>query len=316
MKKVLFTLFATSLLMTVAGCKKDGVDVVFPEPATKAEAVSVFMDKGQDLKLVLPDRAKPSDPSSAQPSEPVEVRIPVLELTEGNRYVLYIDEKTKANFNKPLESVWTGKYVYEQSTKTYKLDRFGEIQLDDNLLVFRPNKDLSVKAAEPEMRIACTINRMTTASTALSNLARTWKVASSFIKIKGGKDEIEITKGFTGCDLYEIARFLKSKNVSLSDSDVDSLRGYNITEMYLAGSGSIIINFADAEAYYGNFQVDSKFNFSWELNDSNKLIAAKADGSVSFPRNNSAEISMNMTVTAGNETYSGLVTFNLEEVNN
>ena len=72
MKKALFTLFAASLLMAAA-CEKDGGKTAFPDPATKDVAVSIAFDKGEILKMNLPERAKASYPGSAKPDAYIPV---------------------------------------------------------------------------------------------------------------------------------------------------------------------------------------------------------------------------------------------------
>ena len=319
MKKVLFTLFAATLLMAV-GCKKDsGTDVVFPEPATKAEAVSIEFNKGEDLKLELLERIKPSDPASSQASQPVEVKVSTIELTEGNRYVMYIkDVDTKVRLGETFEAVWTGCYILSQGRNVYKLERVGEIEIgtgsDEGFILLRLDKDLSVKAGGAEMRVAATISPITTNSTVAANLSRTWKISSTHISIKGGKNEVNFSKGFTGCDLHEIGKYCKDMKVSISDDDLAALQGYKVQEMMLEGNNSIIITFDSKDPYYGSYTANGT-SFSWSLNESNKLISASASGTVGFPKNGQVELVLNSTITGGNETYTGTFTFTLEQVN-
>ena len=319
MKKTLFTLFAASLLLTVACTKNDGTEVVFPEPATKAEAVSIAFDKGEDLKLELLERIKPSEPASAQASQPVDVKISTIELTEGNRYVLYIDEATsKVAAGKQFAKVWTGKYICEKGTQIYKLEKFGEIELgkgsDEGFILLRLDKDLSVKASGAEIKIAATITPITTIATVGANLSRTWKVASTHISVKGGKNEVNFSKGFTGCDLHEIGKYCKDMKVTLSDADLAALQGYKVQEMMLEGNNSIIITFDSKDPYYGSYTA-SGTSFSWSLNESNKMLSASATGTVGFPKNGQTDLVLNSTISAGNETYTGTFTFTLEQVN-
>ena len=319
MKKVLFTLFAASLLMTVACNKNNDTEVVFPDPATKAEAVSIKFDQGDDLTLLLLDRSKPSDPSTAQPSKPVEVKVPIIELTEGNRYILYIDDaKTKVSTGTKFAKVWTGKYIFDKGRKVYQLEKVGEIDLsggpEKGTIKITPDESLQVKAPGTPMTLKGTIAYLMTNNSLLGNLSRTWKVASCHVKISDG--DVSFSKGFDGCDLHAIAQSCsKDGKIAISDDDIKKLEGYKVKEIFLEGNGSIVINFDSADSYYGTFTA-SGTSFSWSLNDSNQLISANAQGTVGFPRNGSTELVMKATVKGGGKTYTGEITFNLEQVNN
>ena len=318
MKKVLFTLFAASLLLTV-GCNKkdDNVDVVFPEPATKAQAVSIAFDKGEDLKLELPERAKPSDPGSSNPDNLVDVKIPLIELTEGNRYVLYMEEATKSAAGLNVSTVWTGNYIYDKDGNIYRLEHFGEVKVSEGHFTLIPKFQLVLKAGEPEpaaITLPATISTITTTTTVASNLSRTWKVVDTYISIQGGKNQVSFSNSFTGCDFHEIGKNCKDMKVSLSDDDLAALQGYKVKEIMLEGNNSIIITFDSKDPYYGSYNANGT-SFSWSLNDSNQLLSASASGTVGFPKNGQVELVLNTTVTGGNETYTGTITLRLEQVN-
>lgn len=299
MKKALFTLFAASLLMAAA-CEKDGGKTAFPDPATKDVAVSIAFDKGEILKMNLPERAKASYPGSAKPDAYIPVEITAIDLSEGSRYVLYIDN---------IATVWTGKYSFEEGT--YKMEGFGNLRIKDNALCLID--PVSTRAGEEaEYAVAATVKPISTATEEYSFLSRSWSVESTFMKLKGGKDNISITKGFNGCDLYEIGSFLKSKGISMSADDIAKLRGHKVSELYFMGNGIVVINFEESDPYYGTWKMN-KGSFSWNLSDSNQLISAKADGSVSF-ENKKANLSVNANVSTSDGNYTGLLSLVLSPI--
>lgn len=312
MKKALFTLLAASLLMA-CGKNKD-VDVVFPEPATKADAVSITFDKGEDMKLELLERAKPNVPSSTIADQKVDLTVHSIDLTEDNRYVLYMTEKATKAIKGDVKLVWTGKYT--RDGEVYKLERIGDIirKDDQSLIQFRPYEGVTpVKADDGYISYAASINAFQALQTIAANLARNWTVASTYVNFSGGQPKVSISKSYKGCDLHEIGKDLKDKGFALSDQDVADLSGYAITELNFLGNNNLIMNFDGPASYFGNWEVNGT-SFSWSLNNSNKLIDAKASGNISFPSNGQALLVANAVVNAGNEKYIGSIEFTLNTV--
>ena len=75
----------------------------------------------------------------------------------------------------------------------------------------------------------------------------------------------------------------------------------------------MIMNFDGPESYYGTWNVSGN-TLTWEMNDSNKLLSAKATGTVSFPGNKSGQLLINADVASGDEKYTGTIRFDLEQV--
>jgi hypothetical protein len=311
MKKAIFTLFAASLLLVSCNKGINPGDVVFPDPATKAYAMSVVFDMGEPLYLDLPERSVPNNPASTTSGKTSEVDIVGIDLTDDSRYALYIgDKNTKAGFPKKPTTVWMGKFQF--TADVYQLEGFGDVYVKDSkTIVIRPK---ATKANQESYELKATITKFAELSAAAANLARNWKVESTYIKVKGGKDNISASQSFTGCDLHAIARALKEKKVNLSDEDVDKLDGFEITELNFIGNNNVVMNFNGPESYYGTWTVSGN-NITWELNNSNKLIAAKATGTVSFPSSNKAVLIMNAEVSHNDEKYAGTIEFTLSHAN-
>lgn len=311
MKKILFSLFAVSLLMV--GCNKQPAEeemIVLPDPSTKDVAMSIRFDKGEMLNLELPERAKPNDPDSAIPNQYVELTISAIDLTEDSRYVLYYAEKVTKTFSIDAKGVLMGScdhlkgYVDLKGVGNLTVDEGGgKIKFDDG-------------QGGQQVALDATVQRIQTTSVVAANLARNWKVKSTYVKVEGGKEgqTASVSRNFVGCDLHEIARFIKEKNFPLSDADVAQLAGYNLTELNFIGNSNMIMNFDGPESYYGTWNVSGN-TVTWEMNDSNLLLSAKATGTVSFSGNNSAQLLVNTDVAFGDGKYTGIIRFDLEQVN-
>ena len=299
---------------TIDNGKKEAVpDVTLEEPETKEEAATIIFDKGEILKIDLPDRSKPNDPSTGDPDQEVGLEISQIDLSEAGRYVLYIDTKqTKADDANKI--IWMGRFSMDGDY--YLLDGVGKVDISEGK--FKLWKEIATKATYEDEPVAIEASVRPNAAaetTVAANLARNWKVESTYIKVQGGRNNVSVSQNFSnGCDLHEIARTLKEKNVGLSDADVAQLAGYRITELNFLGNNSMIMNFDGPESYYGTWNVNGN-TISWELNDSNRLFAAKATGTISFPSTAKAILVINAAVSTGDEKYTGTVQLTIVQVN-
>ncbi|MBR5056797.1 MAG: hypothetical protein IKX03_06340 [Bacteroidales bacterium] len=289
MKKVLFILFAASLFLTAA-CEKS--DPVYPDPATKKEAVIIKFNKGQVPQMTI---------------SKVDVTITEIDLTEASRYVLFV---TKGDGK---STVWMGQCAPQNGT--YNLQGFGNIELLDGKVAIRPSAGVTVRAESGVYTYEATILPMPQISPAAANLCRNWKVKSTFVKLEGGKadQKVSVSKSFVGCDLHEIARTLKENKIGISDADVAKLAGYHLTELNFIGNSTMIMNFDGPESYYGSWILSGN-TITWEINNSNALLSAKATGTISFPGNKSAQLLINTDVAAGDKKYTGTIRFDLEQI--
>lgn len=315
MKKVLFTLLSASLMLAATGCnQKDDMLVEFPAPATKEQAVSLEFNQGEILHLELPARNLSGDSKDVKTTgETTSVKISSIDMSENNRYTLYIDGKNTKVPDKTPILIWTGHYIYNFETKEYEMDGFGKLSLKEKGCRIQPL--LSKASYGDPQEIAATIIKIITGSTAASNLARNWTVVSTQLTVEGGSDNINISRNFDGCDFKEMALYCKSKRVNLTDEDIARLEGFKVSNISIQGNNTLIIGFDDAQPFYGSYTLNGN-NFTWELNDSNKLLSASATGSYSFTLNGHIKLSMTTSVSAKSETYSGTLGFDLAQVAN
>lgn len=288
MKRFLSLLFAVSLLL-VAACDKD--NGAFQDPATRKDAVSIKFDKGEMPEMTISGS---------------EVTVTGIDITEASRYVLYL-KQADATF------VRTGRFTVANGV--YNLNDFGSVELLEGKVAISPATGVSVRAGSGAHIYSATINPFSIVGAIALNLARNWKVESTYVKVTGVKNNYSVAPSiFNGCDFHEIASTLKEMKIKLSDSDVASLDGYKLTEISFIGNNWMVMGFSGREPYFGIWNLNGS-NIAWELNDGNKLLSAKCTGTVSFPGNGKARLLINTTVTGGDEQYSGTIELTLVQVN-
>ena len=320
MKKIYYAVAAVAMTLLAAGCfktdpKNNDKIPEFAEPSTKDHAMSIQFE-GSLLEVDLPMRSAPSDPTSGLEGEKVSLKIPVIHLSEDSRYVLFINEIGDFKKENDYASVWTGPYVFDKNDNSYELEGFAKLEVNENegKCIVRPVVTKATAQYGDAIPMDAVVNHFVQTTAVSANLNRTWKVASTHISVKGGKNEVNFSKGFTGCDLQEIGKYCKDMKVSISDDDLAGLQGYKVQEIMLEGNNSVIITFDSKDPYYGSYTANGT-SFTWSLNESNRFFSAHATGTVGFPRNGQVELVLNSTITGGNETYTGTVTFTLEQGN-
>lgn len=328
MKKLLLTFTAASLLAVsceglfgdIGGNGQGGQEkkeAVLPEPATVDEALCIQFDQGEALKLELQDRVKPNDPGETLPGDPIPVEIHTIEFTESSRYILRMsgnDTKALSTLGN-TEKVWTGKFKVLDGV--YQMEGIGDLRVKRNEgLVFMKVDRNTTKAGEnaiSEFSARASIASIPRPNAQIErNLARNWKVKSTYIKVSSTNSSISGARGFDGCDMHEIASYLKSKNANISDADLVELEGYRITEIIFNGLKEIIINFDGPEAFTGNWNLASN-EFSWTLFDTNDFIPANTTGKATFPEGGPYLLTINTQFNEGSDTFTGIIEFTLEE---
>lgn len=297
MKKTVFVALAATMFLTNSCFIKDNTVVVLPDPDTKEQAVSIDFNQGQTLQMELPDREVPSKPSTAKPGNPVKLDIVGIDLSESSRYILYVNEiETKAITKAKL--VWLGSYKF--SNGRYVLEGFGDIVINESksVTVF----PASTKAEGGEITIPASIVAIPAPTTRpAANLCRSWKITSMFIKVEGGKNKMSASRDFQGCNIYDVAKFIKDKGANISASELDKLVGYEVDELLFEGNNKVVLTFTGEDPYFGTWTMIGN-DFTWTLDNSETEVLTKVNGTVDW---NKSTITLSVKVTSGEETYTG-----------
>lgn len=298
MKKLFILLAAAALLLPLASCKKDpkpsDQDPVEMKPAATAEVAKTVSFAS------APEDNKPTYLSGNTIYEMISI-----EFTESSRYILYRKPVATKAGEGEVEVV-TGPYT--ESNGTYKCT--GEFEGSVAVSGDGSNKEVTVTATnaegqKEETKTTGTVTSTSSSSQGQTNAARTWKVASCVVTISGG---VSIEKGFTGCNLQEIATY--AANNGVKNLDPAKLKGYSITEIIFTGANSMTISFSNGVSFGGTYTLSGS-NISYKLTSgSNEFINTSASGTLEFPKDGQAELSLNTTVKG----YSGGIDFTLTEV--
>jgi hypothetical protein len=279
MKRLLFILAAAAMVFSLSSssCQKQDdpkpkEDVVMKPAATADEAQVILME-------TLTEKPRCT-------VEGKDYTIQSIEITEGKRYLLALEEgTTKASSLKIL----SGKFTISNDVLNLLGVLTAKIQLNSNklalsLIIGSKTYDLSkAKITKPQ-----------NSSVEGVNAARTWVVENTLLKINGNGVNVEST--FKGCDLHEIADFA-SKN-GVKDLDASLLAGYAVSECIFTGNSTLTISFSGAlaPAVYGKYDL-KKDVFSYKLSlGGNDILNANANGTLNFPADQKAELMLNETI--------------------
>ena len=280
MKRLLFVLAAAAMVFSLSSSscqKQDGPtpkgDVVMKPAATADEAQLILMETMTEKPRCTVDGK--------------DYTIQSIELTEGKRYLLAIEEaSTKASGSKILAHKYT---VSENVASLLGALNGAKIELNGSkvattLKIGGKTYDLSkAKITKPQ-----------NSSVEGVNAARTWVVDNTLLKIDGNGVNVEST--FKGCDLHEIADFAAKNGVN--GLDASQLAGYAVSECIFTGNSTLTISFtgALAPAIYGKYDLN-KDVFSYKLSlGGNDILNATAKGTLDFPADQKAELLLNETI--------------------
>ena len=315
MKKSLL-IFALAALMMPAfvSCSKDNKDKDIKDATPTFEAPK-FQNEAMKLTLVQTPPVTPEPGEQPAPTSDIKS----IEFTEGGIYIV-------ARYNRPTSTSTVTKadddedliYItgtYTMNGKTYVMEGFGTVTVEgegetvsvtiteiDNETGEETTYDVEGNAEVPEET---------------NDVYRTWIVDELYIKVTGGDlDKAGVSKTFKGCNMREIADYLKKNKVSFDDSDLDK---YNITNITISGMGTFLIQFSDADPFVGVSDVNSgKFEYDFSASKGgNKIINVKGTGFIDFYMNASNQERCALTLIGsieGNSTkYDSKIEFRLKE---
>ena len=135
------------------------------------------------------------------------------------------------------------------------------------------------------------------------NADRNWKIDSTDLEVAG--DGVHISRGFGGCDLYEIATFAQKNKAKI---DPEKFVGYKVVEFIFTGNGTFVINFTgpNAPAIEGTYKInESSKTINFTLPGDNPFFSGSISGTYEYP----ADKKMKLVLNASIKGYSGSMTF-------
>lgn len=276
-----------ALLLPAVSCKKTPANQVPANIPTPENEI-------HQTKL---DFAKASSDVLTKDGEKVET----IELTGGKKYLGTLSKDGK-------KTVKIGKYTVKAAKAsagyTYELEGLGtitiKVQSGGNYDV---TADLGGGAVDVTVTEATRVNTSGNFAAAFQD----WTVKSVTVNVTGDGIPAGISKTFTGCDLLEIANYVKSMNVSLNESVLEKLQGYSVTGVSLSAFGTFAIDFAGKPAFVGSYSgfnpAAGSFQYKFESFDENLLISGAADGVLTWVN---GDLVLSIT---GNVTYNESKTY-------
>ena len=293
MKKLFILLAAAALMLPIASCHKDpGKD--------KDQPVEMKPAATADVAKVVSFESAPAEKKPTYSHGNVIYEMISIEFTEANHYILKGKPVATKAGNSDVE-ILTGPYTEKNGTYQCTGDFSGTVTVSGN----GSNKDVTVNTGGEEQKTTGNVSAPSTGSGDKTNASRTWKVANCVVAVSG--NGLSVNKGFTGCNMEDIAKYIKSNG---GDINPDIFAGYNVSEILFTGSNTVVISFTNAPDFGGSYTLNGE-NFSMTLEvGGNDLVNQKATGSLSFPADGKAEFSLMMAFKG----YSGGIDFSLTEV--
>lgn len=233
----------------------------------------------------LPD---PAFKKTAMKLSVIETSCPVktIELTEGGRFL--VEKQDGPTFNK------------EYDFGGYKITGEGKYSFDNgSSLEVTPVRaavsfTLKLRSGEEYSGTASVQPASSSSSDIASNLFRTWSVTKTRVSVTDG---VKANADFTGCNLGEIADFLRAQSLDIQDD----LKGLSVSEITVTASGSFVIKYSDGTVDVAHCQLSSiasgAFSYSWESQDMG-FSFENGNGSVAFEKSYCI-LSLGATVKSG-----------------
>lgn len=299
MKKNLLILAALSVaaLPFIVSCeKKDPVKpaggvIVMQDPPTKAAAVKIEFPS-QDLPKYL-------EKNTGGLYEVISV-----EFTESQRAVMkrrVLEVPTKL----AVGDIETIVLSFTENSGTYTIPGFGSVTVSgigsDIVVLVNPEGNEGYRSTNAKV----TDTPDPTAQDQ-KNANRNWKIDNMSIKVSGSAS---FSHDFSGCDLYEIAKYAQDKRVNIDPNDYV---GYQVREFIFTGNNTFVINFTgnDIPAIAGTYKInESGKTISFSLPEGNKFFSGSINGSYEYP----ADKKMNLTLNASIKGYTGSMDFYMSQ---
>ncbi len=285
--------------------REDNTTIVMPEPASKDAA----------LKIVFSATELPVYEDSKFIYE-----IKSIEFTESGRYLLTrVPVEAKSELG--VEETIVG--TYTENKGNYTCEGFGTVTVSNPPASGTTNTTVEVKPSGSENQdnqtttTAKVSDTPSSSNTDESNLNRSWTVASVLLNVSG--NGVNIKKGFTGCDLSEMAKYAAENGVSALRDKLGEFDGYKVKEIIFTGDKTVSITFTNSLAIKGTYSINTAsktLNLTLPEGGASSIPAARffhgsVSGTYSFDTNTQMSFSLNTTI----EGYAGSLEMVLNRVN-
>lgn len=301
MKKSLITMtaLAVAVLPFFFSCNKPDkgggnttpVEIVMPEPPTKAAAV----------KIEFPSH---NLPTYLEKKTGGKYEIISVEFTESQRAIIkrrVLEVPTKL----AVGDIETIVLTFTESGGKYTCPGFGTITISrsgsDVVVLVNPDDNEGYRSTDAKVT-----DTPDPSSSDQNNAGRNWKIDNMTITVSGSAS---FSHDFSGCDLNEIAKYAQSKDVNI---DPDDYIGYQVEEFIFTGNNTFVIRFTgdDIPAIAGTYKInESGKTISFSLPEGNKFFSGSINGSYEYP----ADKKMNLTLNASIKGYNGSMDFYMSQ---
>ena len=299
MKKYSFLLAAAAVLIPLAvSCNKSGSttdtekEIVVPPAPMAPYAKKIVLDTPTEIVL---------DKHSYQ--------LQKVEVTETGRYIVTgsylsaVESSVKSTKGSTPFDYLSGTYSTKDGI-SYELKDFGTVKFTNNQLTYTGKNGAPVNAKAglaPQLL-----------SGLASSLAHDWKIDKTDVSVTAGSGTVGVVKN--GCDLPAIAADLNAKGLKI---DTDLVAGYVVEKISFTSFRTIQISFTNKDPFVGEFTLnDATGALSYTLEGSvgNYIFNGTASGSAKLLSKDSVQLTMNIKVESGSETYSGRAIFILSPI--
>lgn len=230
MKKTLFAAALAALLPLLASCTKEG-EPRFGEPRFLRYAGQLLLKSGTVTK--------------AQDGDDASAGLVSIELTESGIYA--VGERAEGS-----DEVLYTSGSYTVSGDSYSLAGFGTIAFDNG------SAGDVILSVDPDGAPAYTASATLRKASDTNRAYRGWTVDKTRVSVRSW---IPVSADFTGCNLYEIAGFLRENG---HDAPDDLAPGLRLATVSFTGTETIIFSYSDGTADVGEFSLTgSNFTYGW-----------------------------------------------------
>lgn len=159
------------------------------------------------------------------------------------------------------------------------------------------------------VEVTVTVTPQMAATDFITTIARTWKVDNIRLNLEYHGSSINITK--PGCNFQELMGELKKNGMNVNP---ESWAGFVVADVVLTKSQTFMIEFTERDAVIGTFSANDSgsFNYSITITNGNEEFSGTASGQITLD-NGSMVIQMDITVKSGDKTKSGNIVMFLSE---